>query len=282
MKRILTVALLASTVAFSGCELLKPKKEEEQPAQTQATAGGGLDPATMVQAPGKIALGNRAKVGYGATRTQEASGQTGVERYAIVGETDDAWQVELYTLGMSYLKASVPDIEEYVVGALVEKETGKVTKAVLGKQGETGKEIQIMQAFEADAQESPEGKMTEVSLAMGGPFKAKNVTVADTTSWVGTEGELDGVLLKSSGPGGDYELKSMPVQETVSIEGGDVKVTKFVYTNGMEWWLTPNEVVVTFFPWGTEGTQGMFKMVSSGATMEVTGVKTDATPALAW
>jgi len=270
MNRSITVGAL-----LLGCLLTT------SPAHAQ---GAGMDPTQLIQAPGKLPLGPEAKVGLGMHRTIDAGGQKATERWAIVGETEDAWQVEMQTAAMGFMKQMIPDMDEYMIGATVDKKTGEVKQAVLGKKGEKGKSIQVQDM--ADGQtpgELPEGEPTEVELGFGDKIKAKKVEVQGSTAWIGTEGEFEGVLLKAEGEGQEgFELAGKPTQEKVQVNGQEVEVTKLSYTNEMKQWLTQQPAVRAFAPTSKEGERGMFKLEAPGITMEVTEVTTEAKPQLTW
>jgi len=150
---------------------------------------------------------------------------------------------------------------------------------VLGKAGEAGKDIEILAATATTAQ-AEEGVDEDCSIGLG-TFPAKKFANEYMTSWVGSGGELDGVLLKAVPAQGDaYELSEMPSNESMDAGGTSVDTTKYAYSNGMTQWTTTNEIVAAFFP-GGEG-KGMFKMDMEGFSSAVTNVGTGAEAKLKW
>lgn len=285
MKKFVSVALLVALT--SGCELFAPKPEENQnqgggdQAQSQ---GGGVDPTTFVQAPGRVPVCPDAKVGWMAQRTTEASGQKLVESYAIVADAGDSWKIESQSPTIDAMAASFPDLKGALMGLTVRKSDGVVTKAVMGKPGEAGKEIKIAAAGDVAATTAPEGTADRVTIGIG-TFDAMKHTSGDVTTWVGTSGETNGVLLKSQGGPQDYELSAMPKNDTKDVGGVSVQTTELAYSNGMKLWMTDNEIIACVFGGGAtaDGKRaGLFRSESGGAIIEVTGLKTDAQPQLKW
>ncbi len=279
MKRLFAVAVAAAAVALSGCEMLNKKDNDDQ-GGTAAGGGGGIN-AEYVSVADTIApaKADRLQKGYAIEQQTEAGGQTYPTRYRVVGETADAWQVEHYGATLAFQAAE--DKEDYIIGLTVDKDSGKVTSAVLGKEGEAGTPIKVNETpAMGGSADAPAGTDTEVALGMGGPFPAKKIEMNGTTTWTGTQGELEGIMLKQESAQGTNELAEMPSTESVDAGGTQVEVTKLKYTDGMEVWVTENDVVSAFFPWG-EG-KGYFKMKTAGSAQTVTEVGTDAEPKLKW
>mgnify|MGYP001350773985 CR=1 FL=1 len=278
MKRSFGILMLSAAVVFSGCELLQ-KKEDDQSSNEQPKDGGqqgggapAMDLTKMVQAPPMIMVGEGAAVGM---KIGVKSGAN-THALAIVGEDGDQWLVETD----QNLAAYGDSAKDQVMGMWVDKKTGKVNKAVLGKKGEAGKEIKVVQYQMPEQKDGPQGEDTEVKLKMGGPYPAKLITmeianVGTTKSWTGTEGELENVMLKSESPSGSYELKSMPKTETVDCGGTSIETTQLVYDNGLEMHRTENDVIKAL-------NGGSYKTKTSGSETVVTMVATDAKPELKW
>lgn len=297
MKRIVGALVLVAATALTGCELFQPKKGDQggdansggDAGGGDANAGGGgggFDATTMVTAPGKVDIGKGAKVGFMLKDEMTAGGQTMGSMTAIVADGGDVWHVEHVNAGLAAMANSMPDLKGMIMGLVVNKADGKVTKAMLGKPGEKGKEIKIGDVYDTPMQKGPEGTADTCKIKLGS-FPAMKVVQkagdSTITSWAGTEGELEGVLLKSTGGGGDYELAEMPSTENVTA-GDSVEVTKLKYSNGMEWWLTNDAVVTAFKPWAAEkgpGT-GMFAMKTKDSTQEVKEVSSKAAAQLKW
>ncbi|MGE0707652.1 MAG: hypothetical protein AB7N76_08295 [Planctomycetota bacterium] len=247
------------------------------PAAAAPAAGGyKLDLATMVQAPPLLPIGEDAAVGMKIVMSTQAGGQTMAHELAIVGEDGDAWRVES-NQGLSAYAAMSPDAKDMVMGLTVEKKGGKVTRAVLGKRGEAGKEIKVMAYTPPPQGEAPQGEDTEVETPAG-KFSAKlfKTEVQGNTykSWMGVDGEVEGVLLKTEGPQGGKALKETPSTQSLDL-GESVEARKCAYDNGDELWTSTHAVVKALGA-------GMVKSVAGGATVELKKVATDAKPELKW
>ena len=238
--------------------------------------GGGMDPTAFVKANSPVMLGEGADAGMMIARMQDASGQTAKLHMAIVADGGDVWHVETVNEGLAAMSASMPDLKGMIVGMVVNKEDGKVTKAMLGKPGEAGKEIEIIHNDPVSA-EAPDGVAEDVTIGLG-TFPAMKYANEGGTSWVGNGGDLDGVSLKlevAGGGAGSYELSEMPSTETLDIGGTSVKATKFAYSNGNVTWTTENAVITAL-------NGGLAKMTSANYSVEVTEVSTSAEPQLKW
>jgi hypothetical protein len=225
-----------------------------------------------------------AKVGWMAERTTEANGQKLVESYAVVADAGDSWKIESKSPTIDAMAASFPELKGALMGLTVRKADGVVTKAVMGKPGEAGKEIKIAAAGEAPATTAPTGTPDRVTIGIG-TFDATKHTSGETTTWVGSSGDTNGVLLKSQGGGQDYELTAAPKQDTKDVGGVSVSTTELAYSNGMKLWMTDNEIIGCIFGGGAtpDGKRvGLFRSEAGGAVTEVTGLKTDAQPELKW
>lgn len=278
MKRI-GMALVVAAVTLSGCGLIGGKKTDDQ-GGTEASGGqAGIDPQ-FIQVPDTLPGVNYKTLEKGYTIEQLNEGPSGkyTVRYAVVAETDSAWIVEHYNAALAFQPAA--DKEDYLLGLTVNKADGKVTKAVLGKKGEAGVEVKIMAASGSTAGDAPKGTPTEVALGLGGPFPAMVTEISGTKTWTGTEGELEGVMLKRESAAGASELKELPSAVEVDANGTKIKATKLVYTDGTEMWLTADPVVATFFGYGPG--KGQAKAVNAAGTATVTKVGTDAAPELLW
>ena len=271
MKRSFGILMLSAAVVFSGCELLQKKEDDqsnnEQPKEGQQQGGApAMDLTKMVQAPPIVPVGENAEVGM---MVQVKAGAN-THSLAIVAEDGDQWLMETD----QNLAAYGDSAKDQLMGMWVDKKTGKVNKAVLGKKGEAGKEIKVVQYQMPEQKDAPEGEDTEVKLKMGGPYPAKLITmeianVGTTKSWSGTEGELENVMLKSESPSGSYELKEMPKTASVDCGGTSIEVTQLVYDNGLELHRTENDVIKAL-------NGGSYKTKTSGNEVVVTMIKADA------
>lgn len=242
-----------------------------------------MDPTEFVQAPGKVPLGPDVKVGWMAERTTQASGQTMVESYAIVGEDGDSWRVESSSPVISAMASSFPQLQGALLALTVRKSDGVVTKALLQKPGEAGKPVKITEAADMTPPTAAEGAPEQVTIGAG-TFASKKHTQGGTSAWVGTEGDTKGVLLKVEGDQ-TFELTEAPKKATVDLNGTQVETIEASYTNGMKMTLTPHPVIAQIFGSGLkDGEQpvGLFGMEVNGMSMTVTAVKTDAAARLTW
>lgn len=279
MKRI-GMALVLAAVTLAGCGLTGGKKTDDQ-GGTEAASGGqaGIDPQFVQVLDTLPGVDVKAlQKGYTIEQINEGPGGKYAVRYAVVAETDSAWIVEHYGAALAFQAAA--DKEEYLLGLTVNKADGKVTKAVLGKKGEAGVEVKIMASAGSTAGDAPEGTPTEVALKLGGPFPATVIEVSGSKTWVGTEGELEDVMLKSESAAGTSELMELPSAVEVDADGTKLKATKLVYDNGTEFWITTDPVVAAFFGYGPG--KGQAKTVTAAGTATVTKVGTDAAPQLIW
>ncbi|MCO5169162.1 MAG: hypothetical protein M9894_22695 [Planctomycetes bacterium] len=284
MMKKTSIALLVALTA--GCALLNPppSNDDQGGGEQQQQAQGGVDATQFVQAPGRVPVASEARVGWMAERTTQASGQTLVESYALVGESGDAWLVESKSPTIDAMAASFPDLKGALLGLTVRKSDGVVTKAVMGKPGEDVKEIKIAPAGDAVVAPKDEGTADRVSIGLG-TFDAMKHTHGEISTWVGSAGETEGVLLKSQGGGQDYELAEMPTKETKDVGGVSVSVTGLSFTNGMKLWMTDNEIIAALLGAGADAKGkrvGVYRTESGGNVTEVTGLGTEAKPQLKW
>ena len=252
--------------------------EAAQAAVAAAPQAGAykLDLTTMVQAPPLVMVGEDAQVGFKVEIETTAGGNTSKHTLAVVGEGEGVWHLET-SQGMANYASMSPDAKDMLMGLVVEKDGGKVTKAVLGKRGEAGKEIKVVAYNAPPPGEAPEGEDVEVEVPAGTyPAKLYVTEVGGKTykSWSGVEGDVEGVPLKTEGPQGGYALKEPPSMETLDL-GESVEVKKCVYDNGDEWMWSDNEVIKSL-------AARMALMKTSASVMKVTMVATGAEAELKW
>jgi hypothetical protein len=234
-----------------------------------ANGDGGEDsgPAATVQVAGSFSMYGGA-VGYGLTTETDAQNFDSSNTIAIVADLGQSWAIETES-------SATPD---YVIGLTVDKETGAVTSAVMGKPGERGVSIKILET--APPPGAPKkGVAEEVPIEIGSFPSIKRVEDYGTT-WTGTEPELEGVLLKYASASGDYELAELPDETTESVGGVTVKVSKLVYSNQRTEWRTRHPVVASLRPLGSG--YGIFRLSNETSTTEVTSLQTDARAKLRW
>jgi hypothetical protein len=246
------------------------------PAAAPAAGGYKLDLTTMVQAPGFVLIGEDAAVGMKVKMETVAGGTTTAYATAIVGEDGDHWHVET-DMGISAYASMSPDAKDMLIGMIVEKEGGKVTKAVLGKRGEAGKDIKVMAYTPTKPAEAPEGEAMELEVPAGtyaSKLYTNEVQGKTYKSWVGTEGETEGVMLKYEAPDGTGKELSSIAMEDVDL-GVSVEAKKLVYDNKEEMWMTTNVVVKTL-------AGGLLKSSAATYSMQVKTVAEDAAAELKW
>lgn len=286
MKKILCALLVAAT---TGCGLFnsKPADQGEQPGdgqqqQAQAQQQNGVDPSTLDLAPSKLLICADAKVGWVVERTTDLGGMTLKERYAVVGDTGDSWQVEARNQALEAMTASFRNLEGMLLGLTVKKTDGTVTKAVIGKPGEPGKPAK----FAASAPtEAPQSAPERVSIGALGTLEASKTThPGGLVTWTGTTGDYKGLLLKSQGPNADYELTGPPTQDSADVNGVSVNFTAVTYSNGWRHAFTTHDVVACLT--GAAGADGrrvaLFRSDVGGSKMAITAILADAKPQLAW
>lgn len=280
LRRLLT-PVLAGALGL-GCT--SPQKPDDPPAQggeqSGPQAGGGFDVSAMIEAQPSLALGAGAQVGWRATQQLRAAGQTLVNSYAIVGQTADCWQVERVDFFLSGLAGS-PEAAGMIIGLTVRKEDGVVTAAVVGRAGEAGKPVKVGQAPHA-----PQSAVSDEDAKLKiGTYPARKHVTEDaqgtTTSWVGHGGDLNGVLLKTEGAGGEYELAREPSDTQLKVGGTAISVTEYAYTNGRTDWIAANEPILAVLSPAGDG-RAVVKSVTGDTTTEFVELGRDARPQLKW
>jgi hypothetical protein len=293
MKRIAVLMVLAGLSV--GCSMFGKKDESAQGGggdqangksggDQGGKAGGGMDPFQFVKAPGRIDIGPDVKVGQMVQRTSNF-GTPSVESYAVVGEDGDAWRIEAQSATIAAMEASFPELKGAIMGLTVKKSDGTVTKAVAGKPGEAGKPIEIMAAQAPAPATQPAGTPENVKIGIGA-FDAKKYVQSGVTSWVGTAGDTNGVLIKMDGGTTEtrYELAEAPKMQEVDVGGHKVKTRYTAYTNGTKIWSTEDPIICGLFgATSTDGKRyGTYKMEMPSGKIEITAIKTDAAPQLKW
>ncbi len=249
------------------------------PASAQQT-----DFAKLVQAPGIMQLGEGAKVGFRAEiQIQTVTGTTMSYFTAIVGETQDHWEIESSQVTSGY--ASTPGGEGLVLALVVDKKSFEVISR-LGLPGGALQDVEIKK-FKA-VPKAPEGKLEEFTLPSGKTVKAR-VTASQVagkaqTTWVGAKGtKLEGVLFKSVGPKGltkelsadpakaDYELKDVGADGKARSVAG----RKVLYTDGTQHVLANDPVAKSI-------TYGVLSVKFKGGELKVVSLTTKGSKTLNW
>lgn len=285
MKKIVCALLLAVT---AGCGLFdsKPADQGQQgnggASTQQQPSNSGVDPSTLDLAPTKLPICPDAKVGWLVERTTDLGGMTLTERYAVVGDAGDAWQVEARNQALEAMTASFQNLKGMLLGLTVKKSDGTVTKAVIGKPGEAGKPAKFAAAAPA---EPPQSAPERVSIGALGTLEAMKTTHAGgLVTWTGTTGDYKGLLLKSQGPNADYELTGPPTQGSADVGGVSVNFVAVAYSNGWKQALTSHDVVACLT--GAAGPDGkrlaLFRAEMDAIKVAVTAIQADAKPQLAW
>lgn len=264
MKRVIGLMALAM-IATTGCELFgsavkKEEKKEDKPAA--APAAPQIDYRDYVTVPGQLTIGEGAKVGYAVVAESDAAGTKSQVMTAIVNETDEVWHIET-----TQTVSAMPQLKGYLIGMVVNKADGKVTKAFCGKPGEDVKDIKISPYQEPP--KTPEGTDTEVTLttAIGGPHKAKMVEISGNKSYSGLEGELKGVPLKYEAAQGAYELEKVEAAK-MDVGGTEIDIKKIILTSGTQFWVTENPVISAMSPYGANN-WGRAALASKGYSLTI-------------
>lgn len=274
-------ALVCGVALMAGCpapDIKGDKKDENKGGSGQASGGGAsggggggggaaaVDMRDYMQVmtpyPGWPKDASVLKPGLWVEMNMAGTGFKSKTRVSVVGEAGDSIKLEVG-----------PDTNGYIQGLTVNKADGKVTAAVAAKKGEKPKAIKIAEMPKQGPAPEPTVTDEDVTVAAG-TFKSKKSVVKvggkDYTSWVGVDGDVKDVLLKSGEPA--YELKAAPTMEDVK----GMKAKHLVYSNGSEMWMVADYAPFYGAPTGTN-----VKSVNAGTTMEVSWGK-DAKPELDW
>ena len=258
-----------------------PPARDPLPAQDPGRDPGKdpapADPLAWIAAPGKVVLNGTPQVGWRVVQSSRAGQQVLVTRWAIVGETADAWRIEHASPVLQSLAQGSPELKEALMGLLVRKKDGVVTRAVVGVPGQAGRAIRVSEPDQGQPEEAPQ-ESEERLVVPGGTFRARKAAhpAQGAAVWTGLEGAAREVVLKVEGPA-PYEL-TRPPQE---LEHGGRKLCRFTWSNKTSLDLVEDPVVAAFFPAGGPG-RGMWAMRGEGFEITVSEVGTDATPRLKW
>lgn len=248
-----------------------------------ASWGQPSDFAQVVFAPSRIDLGPGLRVGMRYERRREVEGvRTTSEWLAVVGETKDAWEIET-TGGLS--STTLPR-EGRVLALVVDKRTGKVLTAALGKPGqsfEDREEVKIHQPRKAHP------KPVAATVQVGDQEIPAEVLVVDfpfggkIRTYLGRKGTpLAGVLLEFRGKV-TYAVTQLPSEGRFQLEGDkdaegklvSIKVLEAQYSNGESRAYTRHAVAVAL---SVEAVLHEWE----GGTERVVSLRTNAKKTLAW
>lgn len=266
MKKVVSIALAG--LVLTGCHLFQPKPKQE-PAQNDSQPPPAAYVPPVPDAPNKVDFGAGCTVGWKAVQEYDVGGTKSKVWWAIVGDAGDSWQVEHVAMGLP---------ADHIMGLTVNKSDGKVTKAVLGKAGEAGKEHKI--APEAQGGAAQQGVDEQVTIKIG-TFPAKKFDYGGgNIAWIGADGDYKGVMLKMAGAAA-YELSAKPSSDMVPTGKTTLGVTTYTYSNGMKQMVTNDRYVAAFWP-VEPGKRGMFGMEMQGMKYRVVELDSSAKPQLIW
>ena len=274
MRRIV-LALGVALVA--GCS----STPEPPPFNPKSTVDGNLTKSVL--APRAFALAEGLSVGGRVARRTTIPGVDPIETwFAVVGETDGHWRVECVSDSLQSLHATNAETRALIIGCEVDKASGEVTRAVVGKAGELAIPIQLEDPLEADpAPVESQETLTLPELGEVATLK-RELSEYGETSWYGAEGELEGVLLKFEGPE-SFAVSARPTVTQFEVGGQQLDALAVTYDNGAVVKLTLEDpFLATFFPAPGPGSLGLLGEVQPYYKSEVTDYATDAKPLLIW
>lgn len=272
--------IFVAALIGAGCSTTEPQPEPEGPA-SQAQVEAAADPMAgqqssvlqAYQAPARIPVSPALRVGWHATQKTTQFGQEYVTSYAIVGEQGDTWLVEHVNPGFAALLAGYPELEGTRLGLTVRKADGRVLKAVAGKPGEKGTELQVTEDIPLQSPPAPQGVRERVAVPAG-TFQALRTESAGTTVWTGLDGAVEGVVLKMTGAQ-EKALTVAPTEEKARVGDVELSVIRTAYDDGEEVWTTLQPAVHTWF-------RGSFRHRTAQMERAVVELGTGAQPTLAW
>lgn len=274
-------AAALSLSLFAGCQAMnnaadKTKSESNTAANSNSTAknpGQGApayDPTSSMKVYTPFAGwpkdGAGLKQGWWVSQKMSGTGFTQESRWAVVAAAGDVMKLEMQG-------GQTP--KDYILAETVKK-TGEVSWAGVGKKGEKPKDLKVENTPTSTPPEAPAATDEDVTVKAG-TFKSKKSVAkfpgGESVTWMGTDGDVKDVVLKNTMMGQAYELAEAPAMEDWTCSGKTYKVKHLKYTNGQEQWLLADAwpfVSVTA------------KSITSGTTIEITGMGEDAKPDLNW
>jgi hypothetical protein len=270
-----------------------------QPAGSQAGQAGeaGRIPARELAyryAPRHLDLAPGLASGvYVRERTRRAeagSGSTHWERaYAIVGETPDAWHVEMQILGPPPI-----DGEDTLIGLTVRKADGGMARVVVGEPGTPGESVELATAAPAPPQRPEDAAPVEMVRTPFGEVKtrrhvgepSRDQERVVTTTWWGVEGSLAGLLIQSQALGRSRStrvvLEEPPEKVPFPVDGAEFGPVRCRYSDGRVVWLSDAPAIATLFPAAEKRGAGYVRSVQGSITRELVGYRRDVRPRLVW
>jgi hypothetical protein len=245
-----------------------------------------MDLTKIIQAPSMLKVGEGAKVGYRTEVRMKAGPSTMSYFVAIVGETDEVWEIESnqFTLGYS----SMPGGKDLALALVVDKKSGEVLLAKVGKAGEPLREVKVMpQPKQAPKAKEPVGEEVDYTLPSGKKVKAtKTETKAGGktyTVWAGRKGtEFEGVMFKSSGPNFDKALSEDPSELEYELEDVGPDGKPVTIAGRQQVFSDESVVVMSKDPVVKSLAYGLLVSRTKTVTMEVVSVRRDAKKTLSW
>lgn len=239
---------------------------------TVAHGAKDQDLTKLIKGPAMVPLGEGVEIGFRVEIETQVAGHVINHFVAVVGEEGESWRLES-SEGLAAYGA-----KDSILGLVVDKSSGKVSRAVIGKSGEAGRELALHDMMSAPTAPGAEAEDVDVEIPAGTFPASLTVTKVggkEYKSWVGREGDLEGVLLKFEGPDGQGKaLKEEP--ETQSLDLGDtVEARRCTYDNGDEIWHSSDEVVKAL-------AGGEVRRKAGGVVREVKVVSSKAEPQLKW
>ncbi|MEZ6188743.1 MAG: hypothetical protein R3F62_27540 [Planctomycetota bacterium] len=272
------IVLILGVALLAGCS----STPEPPPFNPKSTVDQNLTKSVLAPRQFKLAPGLQVG-GKVARRTTVPGLEEPIETwYAVVGEEDGHWRVECVSDSLQSLHATNAETRALVIGCAVNKETGVVSRAVVGKPGELAIEISVEEPLDAD----PEPVEREATVEVPGlgevPALERELAEYEETSWYGTEGALAGVLLKFQGPEA-YALSAAPAETSFEVSGHAIEALALTYDNGAVVKLAKDDpLLATFYPAPGPGRRGLIGEVQPYFKSELTAYATDATPQLVW
>lgn len=268
---------LLVTLALLGCSAPEPAPDAKPTPDEQTRAR-----AAQLLAPNHVLLGPGTKVGFLAARTLEGGGRVLEEQLAVVGETATSWRVETRTPSLAVQQQSFPELEHVLLGLTVRKADGAVTGAVAGAPGRPPVAIGLLPGVAPRPEVAATDGVPEPCTIALGTFDARRLDGQGTTTWTGTSGPTQDLVLKVAGEE-RYELAELPRDEALEVGAGTLRCRRTAYTNGVTVWVTDDEVVANLFGSPVGRTQlANARLTSTDATLTITERRTDATPRLEW
>lgn len=238
------VKLEGSVIKVKGQEIIFEEKSDEvakldpidvtfdfapaAPAAPEVPAAPAMDMSQFVAVlPSyKHLLGDDAAVGHWAdVETENAAGKS-ITRTAIVAESGDTWFLEL---------DNQMNDKDLIVAVQVDKATGEAKKAWVGKRGKEGKEKAVPPPPTQTSGEAPQESEEEVTVKAG-TFKSKKYVIGGSTSWMGIEGDGEGVPLKTASAQFNEELSALE-KVTYDAGGTSFEAKHLTYDSGREVWV---------------------------------------------